>query len=206
MTRLATRALLTCAAIGAAGGLLILPVTLLLGPAALSAVLLWGAVQGVWYLPGALAQRLLRLPGVGLLTTLIMSLTLAVATGGYAGVLTTAAIGVILEIPFLVTRYRRWHPVLFVIAGVVAGGINAATFSLVVNGWTGFPGWMPVVYPVVTVLGVVGFILLGVGIADRLHAAGVGRRRGRVAASASASGPSAPASDAAAPDTAETAG
>lgn len=175
MTRLATRVLLTCAAIAVAGALLIVPINAVVGPAAAALPLLWSALQGIWYLPGALAQRLLRRPGVAVLTAaLVGTLISLVSPFGFSAWPGTVAIGLLQELPFAATLYRRWHPVIFAIGGVAFGVLNGVLFTTVFDADALAP-WLRIAIVPVATLSVVAGTLLGVLLADRVRRTGVGR-------------------------------
>ncbi|WP_157981614.1 ECF transporter S component [Protaetiibacter intestinalis] len=120
MGRFTTRYLLSCAAIGVAGGLLLIPANLYAATVAKGVPLLYAPVVGVWILPVVVALALLRRPGAGVLSALVAGLvTIPASPNGAAAVITMLMIGVLLELPFAVLLYRRWHPAIFLSAAVV---------------------------------------------------------------------------------------
>lgn len=187
MRRASTAILLTCAAIGVAGGALLIPanwlslfLTPILPPLA-------AALAGLWIIPPIIALRLLERPGVGILVGLISGLVIVPFSGsGFASVGTNLWWAFFAELPFLLVLYRFWKTWMFY-AGVGAHAIL----------WTAL-AWAYYDLGSFTLIGQVGFFAavlagqllgawLGILIADRLRAAGVARvarRRPRTAASA----------------------
>lgn len=172
-----TTLLLTCAALGVAGGLLLAPanwlstVLLTLGMPALSV-----AITGLWILPAVIALRLLRRPLVGLLVGIIAGLVIVPFSGyGFMSVVTNASWALFAELPFLVVLWRFWKTWMHY-AGAIALGVVYPLFA-----WTFFdmgvqPLWSQILFFASTLASCVGVTALGVLIADRLRKAGVGRR------------------------------
>lgn len=172
-----TTLLLTCAALGVAGGLLLAPANwlstalLTLGMPALSV-----AITGLWILPAVIALRLLRRPLVGLLVGVIAGLVIVPFSGyGFMSVVTNASWALFAELPFLVVLWRFWKTWMHY-AGAVALGVVYPLFA-----WAFFdmgvqPLWSQALFFASTLTSCVGATALGILIADRLRAAGVGRR------------------------------
>ena len=122
MKPISTRLLMACAAIGVAGGVLFTAHAIVGGLTVNTVPYLYGLTMGLYFLPGTLAQALFRRPGVGLLTSALAGLVsspfqpiffLAFVIG--------IGIGVLQEVPFLVTRYRNWGAWPFWIGAVLQG-------------------------------------------------------------------------------------
>lgn len=128
---LSTRYLLACAAIGAAGGLIVAPVSLVAsGGPALAFPLIYAALLPVKLVPGLLAQMLLRRPGAALLTSLIVGLVnIPFSAHGPAAALALVAIGLMQEIPPAVWLYRRWS------TWLLAAGSASIALALAWLGW-----------------------------------------------------------------------
>lgn len=125
--RMPTRTLLACAAIGAAGGLIIAPITVFSssGPA-LAMPLLYGALAMVKLLPGVLAQTLLRRPGVALLTCMVVGLiNISFSAHGPLVFVSLAGVGLLQEIPTALLLYRRWNAWLLVVGNLAVGLVLA---------------------------------------------------------------------------------
>jgi len=126
MRNVSTRLLLTCAAIGVAGGLVFALNAWIGGTIAALAPLFYGFTIGVYFVPGVVAQYVIRRGGVAVLTAGIAGLVTApLQPLGFWATLIAIAIGAFQELPFLVTRYRRWSTWLFLVGGVIAGIVCA---------------------------------------------------------------------------------
>ncbi|GAB3598302.1 ECF transporter S component [Microbacterium tumbae] len=174
--RFPTRILLTCAAIGVATGILIIPATALstfLSPIAppLSAL-----TYGAWVIGYVIALRLLEAPGVGILTGILSGLVAApLSATGPAIVITNVMFAFFVELPFLVTLYRRWHRWMYY-TGTGLASVLYAIWAGFAADMAAFPSWVIGTFIVVTVLASLIGVWLGIVIADRLRRAGVAQR------------------------------
>ncbi|MFJ2503295.1 ECF transporter S component [Microbacterium sp. NPDC087592] len=175
--RFPTAILLTCAALGVAGGLLLAPAnwlsTLLFPVAPFASV----ALAGLWMLPSVIALRLLRRPLVGLLVGLLAGLVIVPFSGyGFGSVATNLWWAAFTELPFLFVIWRYWgtwmHYVGAVVVSVVYPVLAWASFDL-----GSFPLAVQALFFSITLASCVGTTALGIIIADRLRKAGVGGRR-----------------------------
>lgn len=174
---ISTSLLLTCAALGVAGGLLLAPAnwlsTVLLG---LGSPILSVAITGLWVLPSVIALRLLRTPLVGILVGVIAGLVIVPFSGyGFMSVVTNASWALFAELPFLLVLWRFWKTWMHY-AGAAVLGVVYPLFS-----WTFFnmatqPIWAQIFFFAATLASCIGATALGILIADRLRKAGVGRR------------------------------
>ncbi|MFJ4175085.1 ECF transporter S component [Microbacterium sp. NPDC089696] len=123
MKNISTRLLLTCAAIGVASGIVLLPIFGVFSSAAIAAApLLYTVFLGFWFFGGVLMQSITHRPGMALLTSVIAGLVIAPFTPyGFSTVLSTATVGLCQELPFLATLYRRWPTWLFYVANGLIG-------------------------------------------------------------------------------------
>ena len=175
MSRVSTVYLLTCAAIGVATGLLVIPATAFSTLTSAALPPLSALAAGAWVIGFVVAMRLLERPGAALLTGLISGLVATpLSTTGPAIVITNVMFAAFIELPFLVTLYRRWSRWLY----LVGATLLAASYSV----WTvtaadmqAFQGWVVALYVVVLFASELGAVALGLVIADRLRAAGVAR-------------------------------
>ena len=175
--RFPTAILLTCAALGVAGAVLLAPMnwlsTLLTGPLPFVGM----ALAGLWLLPSVIALRLLRRPLVGLLVALIAGLVLVPFSGyGFGSVLTNLWWAAFTELPFLFVLWRYWGTWMHYLGAVAVGIVYP------ISAWAWFDlGSMTlfaqVAFFAVTMASCVGGTALGIIIADRLRKAGVGGRR-----------------------------
>lgn len=122
-----TRVLLACAAIGAAGGLIVAPITVFssTGPA-LAMPVIYALLSMVKLLPGVLSQTLLRLPGVALLTGVIVGLiNIPFSAHGPMVFVSLAGVGLLQELPAAATLYRRWNVWVMLIGNLLVGLVIA---------------------------------------------------------------------------------
>ncbi|MFK3676864.1 ECF transporter S component [Microbacterium sp. NPDC090218] len=178
-SRFPTAILLTCAALGVAGAVLLAPMnwlsTLLTGPLPFVGM----ALAGVWLLPSVIALRLLRRPLVGLLVALIAGLVLVPFSGhGFTSVLTNLWWAAFTELPFLFVLWRYWGTWMHYLGAVAVGIVYP------ISAWAWYDlGSMTLfaqlAFFAVTMASCVGGTALGILIADRLRKAGVGGRLGR---------------------------
>lgn len=176
-SRLSTRVLLVCAAIGVATGLLGGVEGWLAVPVIAAVPILYGFVLGVHVLPGIVAQEALRLPWVALVTHLIAALASSAIAPPYTlRFLGTALLfGGLQELVAALVRYRSWAPWRFFVSAVVIGAVVAlAVFFIADLG--ALPLWAQVVYLALAVLGPVAWTAVGLGIGVGLRRAGVARR------------------------------
>lgn len=175
--RIPTALLLTCAALGVAGGVLLAPsnwlstALLALGMPALSV-----AITGLWILPSVIALRLLQRPLVGLLVGIIAGLVIVPFSGyGFVSVWTNASWALFAELPFLVVLWKYWKTWMHY-AGAVLLGLVYPLFAWAYFDMGSQQLWSQVLFFAATLASCVGATALGILIADRLHAAGVARR------------------------------
>ena len=188
MSSFPTRYLLTCAALGAAGGILLIPANNV--AAAVSATLppLYAAIVGVWILPVIAGLALLRRPGVGVLVALLSSLvTVPFTPYGARSLITGVMIGVALELPFALARYRYWRPWLFFVAALIVGalyaGVSFNSLDLVT-----FPTGVQVAFVALLLASLVASGALGLWLARAIERTGVVRGLARPAAPRDRSG------------------
>jgi energy-coupling factor transport system substrate-specific component len=173
MSRVSTAYLLTCAAIGVAGGVVLAAGWWLSLGLFATVPFASVAVAGLWVIPAVIALRLLERPFAGLLVGLISGLVLA-PFYTISAVATTLFWSFFPELPFLATLYRRWstwlHYAGAAVVGVVYPIFAAQSFDL----WSMAP---PVLVAFIALCAVscVAGTWLGILIADRLRAAGVAR-------------------------------
>lgn len=119
---------MTAAAIAVGSGVLFL-VTAQLHIVVVSLIpMLYGALLGLYFLPGAIAQFLLKIPGIALIVALLAGLFATLSPVGVNGLVGVLVIGTVQEIPFLLTLYRKWSPWLNYVGALVAGMFFAVGF------------------------------------------------------------------------------
>ncbi len=172
--RISTRMLLVCAALGVAGALLLAPANWLSTGLLAGAPLFSVAIAGLWLLPSVIALRLLQAPLVGIVVGLISGLVIVPFSGyGFMSVVSNVSWAAFAELPFLVVLWRHWstgqHYAGAAVLGVVYPLFAWEFFDLGVQ-----PLWAQVMFFALTLASCVGATALGIMIADRLRAAGVG--------------------------------
>lgn len=175
--RFPTALLLTCAALGVAGGLLLAPAnwisTLLFATVPYASV----AIAGLWLVPSVVALRLLHKPLVGLLVGLLAGLVIVPFSGdGFWSVSVNLWWAAFAELPFFLVLWRYWgtwlHYLGALIVGVVYPILAWVSFDL-----GSFALGVQIVFFGLSIASCVGATAIGILIADRLRKAGVGGRR-----------------------------
>ncbi|WP_407320386.1 ECF transporter S component [Isoptericola halotolerans] len=174
MKNLTTRYLMTCAAIGAAMGVLLIPANFVSAPLAASAPMAYAPLVGLWVIGPVLALALLRRPGAALLTTFVAGVVSAASPVGAWSVVTCLMAGAAVELAFLLTRYRVWSAWLYYVDALLFGA------AYVASGWAAFhmDAMAPAVLVTFVVLMMGSFLActwLGRLLARRLAQAGVAR-------------------------------
>ena len=176
-TRLSTSVLLTCAAIGVATGILGGLAGWLTLPVLAAVPIVYGFVLGVHVLPGIIAQELIRLPWVALITHVLAALVASAMMPPYIGrFLGTALLfGAIQEVVAALTRYRSWAPWRFFVSGAIIGVLVAVVVFFAAD-LAAMPPWAQISYLALSVLGPIVWTAVGLGIGAALRRAGVARR------------------------------
>ncbi|WP_029253819.1 ECF transporter S component [Paraoerskovia marina] len=113
MKSVTTRYLMTCAAIGAAAGVLLIPVNFLAFAFTATAPMLVAVIVGFWLVGPVTALALVRRPGAALLTSGVSGVISMASPAGPSAIVTTLMVGAALELGFLITFYKVWKPWLF---------------------------------------------------------------------------------------------
>ncbi len=175
-SRLPTRVLMVCAAVGIACGVVggvagwLTPVVLVAAPWA------YGLVLGSHVLPGIVAQQVVRGPWAALLAHVLAALaSSAIAPQWTLRFLGTAVLfGGIQELVAAVTRYRVWQAWRFFVSAVIIGAIVAVAVWFAVD----LDAFAPVVeasYLAIAVLGPVAWTAAGLWVGTALRRTGVAR-------------------------------
>jgi len=175
-SRLTTSVLLTCAAIGVATGVLggiagwLTPVVLATVP------ILYGIILGAHVLPGIIAQELIRLPWVALISHVVAALVASAMAPQWAPRFIGTAIlfGGIQELVAALTRYRVWVAWRFFVSAIAIGGVVAVAVAFAAH-LSSLPFWAQITYLVVALLGPVAWTAAGLGVGSGLRRAGVAR-------------------------------
>jgi len=171
-----TRILLSCAAIGVGGGLIAGGSGYLAAAFAAFGPLLYGLTIGSHFLPSVVAFALLRRPGTAVLTGFIAGIVgMAFAPQWWFRYIATGLlVGALLELPFFITRYRRWDGWLFYLSGTVAGALLGAVVFFAL-GAEHYAWWAWLIALSCWVVSPPFFIWIGRVIARSLERAGVAR-------------------------------
>lgn len=175
MGRASTSYLLTCAAIGVATALLLIPATAfsVLTYATLPPVS--ALVTGAWVIGFVVAMRLLERPGAAVVTGLISGLVTApLSASGPAIIITNVMFAAVVELPFLVTAYRRWGRGLYYGAAVALTVVYGA-WTMTAADMQAFPWWVLALYAAALLASSLAGVALGIVVADGLRRAGVAR-------------------------------
>ncbi|WP_447911899.1 ECF transporter S component [Microbacterium phyllosphaerae] len=174
--RFPTAILLTCAALGVAGGILLAPANWISTLLFLGLPFVSVGLAGLWLLPSVIALRLLRRPLVGLLVGLLAGLVIVPFSGyGFSSVATNVWWAAFTELPFLFVLWRYWGTWLHYLGAAIVGVVypilawtsfNLGTFDL----------GLQITFFAITLASCLGGTALGILIADRLRRAGVGGR------------------------------
>jgi energy-coupling factor transport system substrate-specific component len=174
--RVSTRILLSCAAIGVGGGLVAGASGYLAAAFAVFGPLFYGITVGSHFLPSVIALALLRRPGTALLAGVLAGLVGAAFAPWWLDrfLLTGVLVGALIELPFLLTRYRRWDAWLFYASGAFSGLVIAVAVFIAL-GAEHYAWWAWAVALPLWVISPVLFTWIGRLIAARLARAGVAR-------------------------------
>ncbi|AZH77434.1 acyl esterase [Microbacterium sp. Y-01] len=175
---LSTRVLLVCAALGVATGILggiagwVTPVLL-----ASPLLFLYGLVLGSHVLPGIIAQEVLRLPLVALITHVFAALIASAFNPAWAlrFIGTALLFGLIQEGVAALTRYRSWGPWRFFVSAAIIGVIVAVVVFFAAH-LSVMPVWAQILYLAISVLGPIAWTAVGLAVGSALRKAGVAHR------------------------------
>ena len=181
---LSTRVLLICAAIGVASGLAFVLTGGLHAAIIATAPILYGPLIAIYYLPGAIALPLLRIPGTGLVTALFAGFLAAISPLqplGFGAMGWIAVIGLVQELAFAVSLYRYWKLWPAIVVAILSGLFFAVGFHFAFHMADLYPTWLVIGQFVLTAAATVLATVIGWVIAARLRATGAYRPRGGTA-------------------------
>lgn len=168
MSRVSTVYLLTCAAIGVAGGAMLWAATGLSTLLFATVPFISIALAGLWLLPAVVALRLLQRPLAGLLVGLISGLVV------FPYLFTNLWWAFFAELPFLVVVYRYWATWLHYAGALVVGILYPILAAVSFDLWS-MPVWSQAGFFALTTASCLAGTALGIVVADRLRRAGVAR-------------------------------
>jgi ABC transporter, permease protein len=129
---LGTRNLMTVAALGVVGSIVIVPLTYLSLLVAVNprGILIMCAAMGTWFIPYMLPGVIVNKPGVFIINGLIMGIITAFFTPQGPGSILGNVIGsLFVGAPVALFLYRKWTWWVYALSGVVFGGINASAYG-----------------------------------------------------------------------------
>lgn len=170
-----TRLLLTAAAIGVAGGVVMIPAVFLQVLVAATIPILYTAFVGTFVLGPVIAQALLRRPGAAVVAGVVAGLATAPFTPrSILAILPMALLGGLYELAFGVTGYRTWPRWRWFAASALMSIVNLAGVWIVFD-LGSLPLWVGLTAAAVIPVSFLAFTGAGIALASRLRAAGVGR-------------------------------
>ncbi|MCL3778420.1 MULTISPECIES: ECF transporter S component [unclassified Actinomyces] len=129
---LGTRNLMTVAALGVVGSLVIVPLTYVSVVVAVNprGILIMCALMGAWMVPYLLPGVIVNKPGAFAVAGLVMGVIAAFLTPqGPTAILGNVLGSLFVGAPVALLLYRRWTWWVYLLSGVVFGGINASLYS-----------------------------------------------------------------------------
>ena len=129
---LGTRNLMTVAALGVVGAIMVVPLTYLSLIMAVNpnGILIMCALMGAWIIPYLLPGVIVNKPGVFVVSGLVMGVIGAFLTPqGPSAILGNVIGSLLVGAPVAVLLYRRWTWWVYAISGVVFGGFNASVYG-----------------------------------------------------------------------------
>ncbi|SJM58144.1 ECF transporter S component [Gulosibacter sp. 10] len=122
--RYTTRTILTAVALGAAVGVILIPINFAQGAVTAAAPMVGVISYGLWGMSALIPLALLRRAGTGIIGSTAAGIVTIISPYGVFMVIMMLLWGVLMEAPFFVTRYRLWGWRTFTVAGMVSGVIS----------------------------------------------------------------------------------
>lgn len=175
--RYSTRTILTAVAIGAAVGVVLIPLNFAQGAVNSSMPLLAVVFYGIWGMSSLIPLALQQRGGVGVIGATAAGVVSSISPYGLAMVVMMLLWGVLMEASFTLTRYRWFGLRMFLVTGLVTGLVSSAMTVAQLN----LMSMGPVMVAAVCAVQTVSFIVcawLSWVIAGALRRAGIsgGRR------------------------------
>ena len=129
---LGTRNLMTVAALGVVGAMIVVPLTYLSVIVAVNprGILIMCALMGAWFIPYMLPGVIVNKPGVFIISGFIMGIISTFLTPqGPTAILGNIIGSLYVGVPVAILLYRHWTWWVYGISGIIFGGLNAATYS-----------------------------------------------------------------------------
>lgn len=170
--RYSTRTILIAAALGAAIGIILVPVNLVLVGFTTAFPPIASASFGLWGMAALLPLAVLRRGGSGVIGAAAAGVVLFVSPGALLMVVGMAMWGAVMEMPFFVTRYRWFGWIMFTAAGVISGLISCA-ISIYTYNLPSMDGGLVALICIVQIASFVAGSLLSLVVARALVRAGI---------------------------------
>jgi len=129
---LGTRNLMTVAALGVVGAIMIVPLTYLSLAVAVNprGILIMCALMGAWVIPYLLPGVIVNKPGVFIISGFVMGVIAAFLTPqGPTAILGSVIGSLYVGAPVAALLYRHWSWWVYALSGVIFGGLNAAAYG-----------------------------------------------------------------------------
>ncbi len=139
---------------------------------------LYGLVLGFHALPGVIAQQVLRLPWVALITHGVAALVACAFVPTMAGryLMVAVLFGGVQEGVSALTRYRHWEPWRFFLSAAATGVLLAVPMWLFLAAES-LSGWAAILFVALFIVGPVAWTAVGLGVGTGLTRAGITRIR-----------------------------
>ena len=131
--RYSTRTILTAVALGAAVGVILIPINFAQSAVTAAAPMVAVAIYGLWGMSALIPLALLRRGGTGVIGATAAGIVTIISPYGVFMVVMMILWGLFMELPFLVTRYRLWGWKMFTVAGLISGVISCAMSTVSLN-------------------------------------------------------------------------
>lgn len=131
--RYTTRTILTAVALGAAVGVILIPINFASSAITAAAPMIAVTLYGLWGMSALIPLALLRRGGTGIIGGTAAGIVTIISPYGVFMVVMMIGWGAFMELPFLVTRYRLWGWRMFTVAGLVTGLISCAMSTASLN-------------------------------------------------------------------------
>lgn len=170
-----TRDILVLAILSLVFGLVMILVSGLYGllSIAFSHALAGAIFASLFLIPGLATPYILRRPGAAFLGQVLVGFVqLSFDPGGWTSLTIYIVLGILYELPFLVTRYRNYHLLTLISGGIISNLLVLTIVGLVAGGFNIAPSIIIIAYILVFVSGTIGPLLAKL-LADTIVKAGV---------------------------------
>jgi len=124
--RYSTRTIMTAVAIGAGVGVVLIPLNFISQPISVTMPIVAVVFYGVWGMAALIPLAHMRLRGTGVMGSAAAGLVSSLSPYGLFMVVMMLGWGLLMELPFALTRYRYFGWRMFLFAGLVTGVLSCA--------------------------------------------------------------------------------